>query len=285
MKKIPPIVWGIAAITILFLAIVILISSASWIKGSISRTPDPGATPAVTATPSATATPTLTPTPIPLPWSNQETVLYFPVLPVNLYQYSLIQIKNTGAQGAGGIQVTLLNRTGEYRTYPVGALEPGAINRFSLKDLPELPINFSPGLAIVSSDSGLAAVAEIFPGDSDEKNPVESLAPIGDLPRDLDFKIYPTIDNEPAQNRLSLTNPESKLIEVQVMLTAPERGSQIILTKQIPSLTTEIIELPIPKFKSYDQTATVIASSTDRIVGAIYHLDNDGGLLSNIKTE
>lgn len=285
MKKIPSIVWGIAAITILFLAIVILISSFRWMKGSISRTPSPAATPAVTTTPAATATPALTPTPINLPWFNQGTILYFPVLPLNIYQYSLIQIKNTGTSQANDITVTLLNRQGASRTYPVSLLEPGAISRFSLRTLAELPINFSPGLAVVASNSSLAAVAETFPSDSDEKNPVESLAPIANLPSDLDFKIYPTTDNEPAQNRVSITNPQTKLIEVQVRLTTPEQGSQIIMTKELPPLTTEIIELPIPKFQSFDQIAMVSVSSTDRIIGAIYHLDKDGGLLSNISME
>ncbi len=285
MRKIPPVIWGVVSITILFLAIVILIGSFNWIKGLISPGPVPEAAPAPTAAPVMTATPSPTPAPAEIPWINRRTVLYFPVLPVNIYQYSVIQIKNTGEQVAGKIQVTLMNRAGEYRTYPVDALETGAIYRFSLKDLKELPINFSPGLAIVSADSSLAAVVETFPSDSDEKSPVESLAPIAELPSDLNFKIYPTSDNEPAQNRLSLTNPESKLIEVQVRLTTPEQGSQIILTKEIPPRTTEIVELPIPKFKSFDQTATLIASSTDRIIGAIYHLDNDGGLLSNIETE
>lgn len=282
-RTIPPIFWGIILITILFIAVVILISSFNWIQGFLFRRPVPEATP--TAIPEITVTPAVTSTPITLPWDNRITVLYFPVLPVNIHQYTLLQIKNTGANRADDIQVALLNRAGEYRTYLVDSLEPGAISRFSLKDLLELPINFSPGLAIVSSNGSIATVAETFPAGSDEKNPVESLTPLAALPSDLNFKIYPTTDSEPAQNRLSITNPETKLIEVQVRLTTPEQGSQIILTKELPPLTTEIIELPIPKFQSFDQTATVSASSTDRIIGAIYRLDNDGGLLSNIETE
>ncbi len=285
MKKIPPVIWGVALITILFIAIVILISSFNWIKGAISRSPSPEVTPITTATPVMTITPVATPTTINLPWDNRSAVLYFPVLPVNIYQYSLIQIKNTGTDPANDIQVTLLNRAGEYRTYPVTNLKPGSISRFSLKDLAELPLNFSPGLAIISSNANIAAVAETFPTGSDEKSPAESLTPLAGLPSDLNFKIYPTTDSAPAQNRLSVTNPQTKLIEVQVRLTTPEQGSQIILTKELPTLTTEIIELSILKFQSYDQTATVSVSSTDRIIGAIYRLDKDGGLLSNISME
>lgn len=284
MKKIPPIIWGIGSITILFVAVVILISGIDWLKQSYSRPAAP--TPTVAVLPLAsTVTPGPTATLIETPWVNQKTVLFFPVLPLNIYQYSLIQIKNIGTENVADTKVTLLNRQGESQTYPVNNLEPGMINRFSLKNLAAAPLNFSPGIAIVSSSGSLVAVAEVFPTNSDEKSPAESLTPTADLPSDLSFKIYPTAGNEPAQNRLALTNPESKLIEAQVTLTTPEQGSQIIFTKEIPALTTEIVELPIKPFKSYDQFATLLASSSNSIIGAVYHLDNDGGLMSNIRGE
>ncbi len=286
MKKIPPIIWGIILITIIFSMIVILINGIGSLRQVFSRPAE--TTPIAENTRPASIDSTALPSPTPADnrsWVNQRTVLFFPALPMNIYQYSLIQIKNTDAAGASDIKVSLLNRLGESRTYPVSNLDPGSINRFSLTNLAELPLNFSPGLVIISSNSNLAAVAEIFPANSEEKIPSESLSPFSELPSDLNYTVYPSTDNEPSQNQLAITNPSNKLIEAQVTVTTPEEGSRIIFTDELSPWTTRIIELPIPKFKSFDQTATVIASSTDRIIGVIYHLDKDGGLMSNINTK
>lgn len=286
MKRIPPIIWGGLLITILFVAIVFLFNFFK--SGKEPRPPssvppsDQSELPPVASSISPSATSSQTPTDAPSPWRDKKTVFYFPALPVNIYQYSLIQIKNTDSQNADDIKVTLLNRAGESQNYSVNHLEPNSINRFSLKNLAEVPLNFSPGLVIVSSDHSLAALAEIFPTGSEEKMSEESLAPISQPTRNLNFTVFSSAENEPRQNRLIITNPIDKLIEAQVSLTAPKQESQIIFTAELPPWSSQIINLPIPKFESLEQTAQINVSSTNYIIGAIYRLDKEGGLLSNI---
>ncbi len=285
MKKFPPVIWGSILITIIFVAIVILVNFLTKPKSAVSpdaNQPDvaSSATPPV-ETPSVTAEAPLPETVLEL--MNHESVLFFPALPVNIYQYSLIQIKNIDSKKAEDIKVTLLNRAGESQTYSINNLEPNSINRFSLKNLSGIPINFSPGLVIVSSDRELAALAEIFSTASEETVPDETLAPVDQTAKDLSFTVYAGTDNEPSQNRLIITNPANKLIEAQVTLTSPASGSQIVFTGELAPLNSNVVELNLPKFADITDRATVNVSGTSYIIGTIYHLDKNAGLLSNIQ--
>lgn len=285
MKKFPPVIWGGILITIIFVAIVILVNALTKPTPAASlhaNQPDvaSSATPPA-ETPSVTAEAPLPETVLEL--MNHESVLFFPALPVNIYQYSLIQIKNIDSKRAEDIKVTLLNRAGESQTYSINNLEPNSINRFSLKNLSGIPINFSPGLVIVSSDRELAALAEIFSTAAEETVPDETLAPVDQTAKDLSFTVYAGTDNEPAQNRLIITNPANKLIEAQVTLTSPASGSQIVFTGELAPLTSHIVELNLPKFADITDRATVNVSGTSYIIGTIYRLDKNAGLLSNIQ--
>ncbi|EKD49529.1 MAG: hypothetical protein ACD_63C00112G0004 [uncultured bacterium] len=213
--------------------------------------------------------------------TGKTTMLYFPIVIDDKNTDTFIKLKNNEKAENDDLTLTLVNRAGETHTYDPVKVPMDGEYKFQLSKLANKPANMDPGIAILSSERTIAAVAQLVNAEGVVTDP---FPPFIKEQKDFELSFTKDKNGHVQQNTLVITNFDEKIIEVNSMLSGEDGASKILESIEIRPLETKLVMLE--NDANFDRYTKLIVSSTrESLMGAIFTLDRSIGLWGNIKTQ
>jgi len=214
--------------------------------------------------------------------TEEDNTLIFPLAIFTEATDTTFVLENNNETPAE-ISLTLINPAGEWYTYNPWEIT-GEQYQINLRQLAHKPDNLNPGVAIITADQPVAAIAKITNQSGLTNRP---LRPYLEPARDIIFNLSPLPGSNVPQNTLVITNYSDGIAEVKLSFAGEDSNTQ---TKPSPPVEikpheTKIIDL-IEVVGSRVELGTyksLMVSGTSAVFsGAVATLDNTRNMWTNI---
>lgn len=214
--------------------------------------------------------------------TTAENILIFPLAIATDATDTTFILENNNDKPAQ-ISLTLINPAGGWHTY-----NPWEVNteqyQLELGNLANKPDSFNPGVAVITADQPIAAIAKITNQNGLTNRP---LRPYLEPARDIIFDLSPAAGSNIPQNTLILTNYSNSIAEAKLSFTGEDSNAE---TKPSPPIeikphetkTIDLIEIVGSRVQLGTYESLLVSGTSAVFSGAIATLDNTQNMWINI---
>ncbi len=192
-----------------------------------------------------------------------------------------IILKNSESE-EGEVTLSLIGGEGEWYTYSPFKIPGGGNYIVKLSQLANTPPDLDPGVAIISTEQQVAAIAEIT-----NKNGIKTklFSPYVAPKEKLFFEFTSDKDNQIKQDTAVVSNLDDNITDIQFTIRKTDGETETSKKVEIGPWETRVIniqediELPLST-KHYE--TLLVSSTTPNIIGALCLFDNFSGTWANI---
>ncbi|MFC1617927.1 hypothetical protein ACFL2B_01450 [Patescibacteria group bacterium] len=215
---------------------------------------------------------------------DTSNVMYIPLALKNEGAQTKITLQNNESTEST-IDLTLIGGVGDWHSYSPITIPPNQRHIIQTNHLANVPTDFDPGVAIISSDNHVAAIAEIINTDGKK---TRFYKPSLTLDEDHLLPFSHDQHDRIVQDTLVVSNLNNTVADIQLALSTKDDSAETFSTYELEPFETRIINIEdvIGHSVGSSDYASVLASSTStNILTALCSLDAARGTWGNIVSD